>query len=741
MTIPRSNPIQWPGLSAGVVVAAVLATSGLCTIAFAAEPRKQEAQVPRADTETGEVFRIVFDETGEPAPFAQVYYQETKTGLYTPFDLPARPQDGASRFTADEQGRVRVPRPAMFAYVFARSDSLTGGRSFLAREGAEDIEQDRLPEIRIARPEVLRIQLSPSDHIPEGTSITVRCLSRNFVAGAPDVDGVVEVANLRWLRACFDVTELTRQKRLASDERRVDILVKIEERLLARVQIPLTELGAGSMNIEIPRLAELHIQLYRPDGTPYRDPSLVRIEGEDWGQTLRSVDGVARLSGVVGESLTVLAVPADRSFTPSSEKDVTVGAKVSEPQQVIVRYHVARTPTVPGEVNPVYRAQLRESNGDPRSDETLAAWSPQGFSREAGLAGRTLLARMVGLIVDEHLHSDAAGVIEWSAGADALEKVSWKQHYFIPDTTTPKYRVTLGFDGRLLPGVNNLGVVEMQSPEVIAGGRVLDPNGRPAVGASVELWPRQGTRISKVFGKIATPANDEPLDGPVSTDQDGAFLVNRFDKPSSETVTLIASLKEPAAAGSNSSRETRVTVPLGARDVVITLPPQYVLRGSMVLPAGVDAAQFRVRFSRGQWGELPEVLPDGAFSAVVPNHSIFVRIYLKSENKLLTTIRDVLPQETTPPGDHPALTRIDVSDQLRIAHIQIVDMAGAAVSNCPVVVLGKKQGTYEADENGSFVLALGAGAMRVMVGDPTRWGQRTVTVNEDLTIALPDAMR
>lgn len=693
--------------------------------------------------------RVVYAGTGDPVPRAEVFVAagRWREGLVADYAFWTRPEAHGWRFDADEEGWVRLPAIGGWRRVMARSGGWSGATRLYLLKGSEEEPGPQAPDgaailLPIARGEALRVivEVDGAGGVPGGIDVALSVDEQVLLLGPPDANGSVEIPQIHEIRTLSDRPSWSRlptggrmvhaHGSMATPVSRLQL--RRGSRVVWQAPIESTDLRGGDYVLRVPRITDLHLQVVAPDGTELPKRTRFRVGGEGWSEVLESRDGACVLpSFVAGDRVWATAVPDDRSFAPTTEKEITIAAGADGVCRAILHYHQPGTrQEVSPDQEPMFRVRLLDGAGTPIGPTTLTwALDPRTEPLDVPADDESWV---------DPIRCNDDGIAWVPIRRDLLREVAWKERFYIPDAESPTATVTLRYYGMVLPGVTDLGDVMVESWQEVVAGNVVDPGGNPIAGAMVELLDPWGS--SHEWWN--SPAD---LDSTVGlTDASGGFSLRRLGALAQPGIRVRASLPDPERTESVRGNYGTVATRTGCTDVQIVLHAAITLRGSLVLPDGVRGEQFRVR-ARPNWpGELVEVAADGTFTLTTDSDPVTVIVGLKSETDNLLVLRGVAPEDADAQGWHPAITNIELGSALRTARVRLADAEDAPVARYPIVVRGRMKALIKTDDAGEVVIALGADPARIELGQIARGSRRVVSVDRDLQLTVeplapPDA--
>ncbi len=234
-------------------------------------------------------------------------------------------------------------------------------------------------------------------------------------------------------------------------------------------------------------------------------------------------------------------------------------------------------------------------------------------------------------------------------------------------------------------------------------GVVLDPDGKPLSGARVGA-DSSGAMLSMraAFGAMLG-------DKAIVSGDDGRFTLNDLEKG-------------PYTVWAKHGRypDTQLDkVPDGTREVRLQFPPEAVLAGNVIDPAGHPVADFSIQAveSEGKTGadrarrslrrmqNMTKMMGGGTSPTHDPAGAFEVRGLAAGSYDLVVTTGDGrgghLPGVTVAAGDHKTGLRVAVDRGLTLRG-QLVNTEGQAVPGLTVVVMGDQMTMKSADARGAF---------------------------------------
>ncbi|HEX5052707.1 MAG TPA: carboxypeptidase-like regulatory domain-containing protein [Planctomycetota bacterium] len=294
----------------------------------------------------------------------------------------------------------------------------------------------------------------------------------------------------------------------------------------------------------------------------------------------------------------------------------------------------------------------------------------------------------------------------------------------------------LDLSRRFPPGVSELGDVVLDHGALLASGTIVDAQGAPIAGASVQL-------CQFVEGHSFAGANDElwptvDCAGSQPTPADGSFALRAIwgQEPPH------ARLRVHARADGFAARD--VDVRLGERGVRVVLERTGALAGAVRLGPGQQASDITLLLKRGEVGvAVPSLQPDGSFEKrdLAPG-SLRLLAWLNTgddaERKASRVTIDDLVIVAGETNRDPRIQALSIAGTAAVLTVHVTDHAGAPIERAVV------------EGGGSSVLTDAAGLARLRPAQlpadvhVTAFGHRDVQrtgVREDLDVALDPALR
>ncbi len=304
---------------------------------------------------------------------------------------------------------------------------------------------------------------------------------------------------------------------------------------------------------------------------------------------------------------------------------------------------------------PVLRARLVDEDSQPITETSIgvvAKASRENSSSQSYLSIRT----------------DTDGVVLFEPsddlGPDATRNMAFRAEdrdlHAAVDVPTP-----------LRPGINDLGTLTMTPPPLLLAGRVVDARGEPIQNAEVELE-----------GKVVFDPDevdsfywDRIQGGEARSDADGRFSISG----ATESALLRASVEADGYVPANSGE-----VPLGVRDLLVTMQQAGGLRGEVSLPATDAPIHLQLEVVHGSSGartDAPSLGGSFRFPSLEPGTvSLALRLYGFPGPVATRSDLRIVGGETTDVGT------IDLTDTLHTIAFTVVDAQGNPIPDAVALI-------------------------------------------------------
>jgi hypothetical protein len=230
-----------------------------------------------------------------------------------------------------------------------------------------------------------------------------------------------------------------------------------------------------------------------------------------------------------------------------------------------------------------------------------------------------------------------------------------------PHAERGKLSAALDLSRELPPGESSLGEILLQEEPLLVSGSVVDDAGKPLARETVTAF-------------IHAPASSgrTPRFETTATDAVGRFAFRGFGG----ATRIELQVRRPGYLTVEGFE-----VATGTRDLVIVLQKGASLRGSVKLPAGMDATLLRVELTPVAQPEQPRATPSAPI-AKEPHHARF----LTRDRTQLETIRD-LRFDAGAENRDPRVQELELCRGWRALELRLLDESGAALRNAEIELL------------------------------------------------------
>jgi hypothetical protein len=667
------NPQDFPATTANSEASAGDSESALVArteATPATKPASVNGILPAYDGSDGVVISIVDQETGQPAPFADLYLVDGSTTDLGTKNMAYR--YGASvlnplcrkqgrHYQSDSQGKIVVPRPEKFMLALAEKDGLFG---------FEDQHGDRVNEIEIRlRPnrtfevQVIDAAGAPVADVPvslqEGektrvfTKVTVQSNAEG-VANFEDLDQNL-LATSRYGSVFCTLGVPMRLQDITQSQR-----VKLTDELL----------GIGKVVLTLPPIGHVRFKLLDSQGQLDQGLGGIRIEfpegdpsfGVDIRPRVKSQDGIAEFYWVGLHTQMRAKIWGAGSRNPDL---VMFDGPTRDNEWVEVT--VQLTP------HSFLKGRILSPEGQPIPNQAMATLE----TTSAGYGSRTRNFRA---------DTDAEGRYQFELDLSDPDGPALGRsiRFRIDSKEFGRYQWAQDLPIKFEPGAFDLGDITMINIPVLLRGLVEDQTGAPIHRAMATLEyaddQSQGNRVWRTASE---------LNG--TTGRDGEFVV--FGKlPDASDFRLRIGAK---------GYETLVTTPLfGDQLQKFELPSGAVLIGALHIDEAIKFYNLKVIMRRGSDKQSLKLEPDGPGLANFQyegNSNIPYSFEIRTpQDELVYEMNNLVlasGKETRPPELQP----LDLRPLLRVSKFDVRNTAGVRIDAKIIAKGGARSHTYTND--------------------------------------------
>jgi hypothetical protein len=646
----------------------------------ATKPTSVNGILPAYDGSDGVVISIVDQETGQPAPFADLYVVDgnttdlgTKNMAYRYGASVLNPlcRNQGRHYRADSLGKIVVPRPEKFMLALAEKDGLFG---FEDQHG-DDMKELQLPlrPNRTFEVQVIDAAGAPVTDVPVSLQEGERTRVFTKVTVQSNAEGVVIFEDLE--------QNLLAASRHGSVFCALGIPMQLED-ITESQRVKLTEelLGQGKVTLTLPPLGHVRFKVFESQGKLDQGAGGVRIEfpqsdpafGIDIRTFAKSENGIAEFYWV---GLNVHMQAKVRGAGATSSDRIMFDGPTREEQWVEIPVQLAPRSYLTG--------KIMSPAGQPMAQKTVAMQ-------------HTLEYAFGSSIGNPRFPTDAEGRFQFELD---LSKPEYPLH-----NRSIRLRIDSEEFGRcewsrdlpieFEPGSFDLGEIAMVKIPALLRGRVLDQKGAPIRRAIATLEYADDQNPGKRVWRTASKLNG-------TTSRTGEFTVYGV-LPDAAEYRLRVGAK---------GYQPLVTTPIFGDEVQeFELLSGAVLLGTLQMDPAIKYYNLRLTMRNGVSKDRLQLEPDGLGMAKFRyegNSKIPYIFEIRTPQDELVYEQTNLTlrsgEETRPPEWQP----LDLRGLLRVVKFDVRNDAGVRIDAQAKVKIGSRSNTFSNDGGAIVAYSMG----------------------------------